>query len=214
MSSLIEFFSNLDNATEGLLEPRDTNGHYDLPGYRAYMGPRYGIPHATVPLSVFRGEGMALFALSQILQPKIVIECFTGTGYAAICLAGGWPDAEVFTVDDYREGGAPDRGWEVATVLRERMELPNLTMVRGLTGDLAKLVREAADLYLSDGPYEQAPPLSDRVVHIRHDDKMGQVDGRRFIIPGGSHMSVTCPSIEMRDWLMAEVGRIIPTEAA
>ena len=214
MSSLLEFFSKLDKATEGLLEPRDMEGHRDLAGYRPYMGPRYGLPGATVPLSVFRGEGIALFALSQILQPKIVIECFTGTGYAAICLAGGWPDAEVFTVDDYREGGAPEKGWAVASALRERMELPNLTMVRGVTEDLTKLIRDRADLYLSDGPYEQAPPLWDRVVHIRHDDKMGQVDGRRFTIPGGSHMSITCPSAEMRDWLMAEIGRIIPTEAA
>ena len=71
-----------------------------------------------------------------------------------------------------------------------------------------------ADLYLSDGPYSGAPWLDAAATVIRHDNLDGQVPERVFKVLGGSHMSVMCPTVERRDALATEVGRLFPVQIA
>lgn len=212
---LDEFMRELDLAVGDFFEPRDVNGHKDLPGYDPRMGPRYGIPGHDVPLSVFRGEGMALFLVARAIKPEVIMECYTGTGYAACCLAAGWwPEAQVISTDNYTEGGLGEAGWARAQGLRDKLGLDNLALHYGTIESLRQ-ANLLADLYFSDGPYDDgASLLAEGAIRIRHDDGVGQVDGRRFVVPGGSNLSVTCPTIEMRDWLMAEIGKTIPVNAA
>lgn len=214
MNDLHLFMHKLDKAAKMLLDPHDVEGHKDLPDYDPSMGPRYSVRDHDFPLSVFRGEGIALFLIARALQPKIIAECYTGTGYAACCLAAGAPDAEVWTVDTYTEGGMGEAGLKNVNVLQDRLELANLHCLHGTVEQLRQSMGAPANLYLSDGPYEGAPPLADDAVHIRHDDTFGQADGRRFVIQGGSHMSVSCPTVEMRDWLMHEVAPYMRVQAA
>lgn len=77
----------MDEAIHGLLDPHHGYGHPDLAGYLPWMGARYSRIGADLPLSVFRGEGMVLFALARLLQPQVIAECYTGTGYAALAEA-------------------------------------------------------------------------------------------------------------------------------
>lgn len=214
MNGLYLFLRKLDEAAEVLLDPHDADGHKDLPDYDPSMGPRYSVKGYDFPLSVFRGEGMALFLVARALRPEVIAECYTGTGYAACSLAAGAPDAEVWTVDTYTEGGMGEAGIRNALVLRDMLGLDNLHCLHGTIEQLRQEMKAPANLYLSDGPYEGAPPLADGVVHVRHDDTSGQVDGRRFVIQGGSHMSVTCPTVEMRDWLMNEMDAYVRVQAA
>lgn len=214
MDDLHLFMRKLDEAAEALLDPHDAEGHKDLPDYHSSMGPRYSVKGHDFPLSVFRGEGMVLFLIARALQPKVIAECYTGTGYAACCLAAGAPDAEVWTVDAYTEGGMGEAGVQNVHVIRDMLGLTNLHCLHGTVEQLRQEMNVPADFYFSDGPYEGAPPLADGVVHVRHDDASGQVDGRRFVIQGGSHMSVTCPTVEMRDWLMNEMDTYVRVQAA
>jgi hypothetical protein len=211
---LSQFMARLDAVAETFLDPHDANGHPDLPDYDDLMGPRYAVKGYQFPLSVFRGEGIALFLIARALQPKVIVECYTGTGYAACCLAAGAPDADVYTTDIYTEGGLGEHGVENAVALRDALGLGNLSCLHGTVETLRDQMLAPANLYFSDGPYEGAPPLADGVVHIRHDDTSGQVDGRRFVIQGGSHLSVTCPTVEMRDWLMGRIGPFVKVLAA
>lgn len=209
-----QFFARLDRVATQYLEPHDAQGHPDLPGYHPSMGPRYSVKGFAFPLSVFRGEGIALFLIAQALHPTVVAECYTGTGYAACCLAAGAPDAQVYTVDNYTEGSLGEAGVRNSETLRNSLGLTNLRCLHGTVDDLRQDLSASVNLYLSDGPYGDSPELAEDVVHIRHDDTHGQVDGRRFVIQGGSHMSVTCPTIEMREWLMQALSPHITVKAA
>ena len=203
----------MDEAIHGLLDPHHGYGHPDLAGYLPWMGARYSRIGADLPLSVFRGEGMVLFALARILQPQVIAECYTGTGYAACWLALGAPEATVLTVDNYVEGGAGGEGLSYAVTLRDRLYLTNCSMVYGTVSDLTAALEtknQSVDLYVSDGPHGDAPPLSERAIVIRHDDTNGQAEDRRFKIPGGSHLSVMCPTTDDRDALMAEMAKLFP----
>jgi len=208
-NDLSQFMARLDAVAEAFLVPCHANGHPDLPNYDPWMGPRYAVKGHEFPLSVFRGEGMALFLIARALQPRVIAECYTGTGYAACCLAAGAPDAETYTVDVYSEGGLGGRGIENATAMQQALGLSNLYCLVGTVETLRGRLPAPVNLYLSDGPYEGSPSLADDAVHIRHDDTHGRVEGRAFLIEGGSHMNVTCPTVEMRDWLMDEVGPLI-----
>jgi len=210
-NDLSQFMARLDAVAEAFLDPHDANGHKDLPDYDPWMGPRYAVKGYQFPLSIFRGEGIALFLIARTLRPNVIVECYTGTGYAACCLAAGAPDANVYTVDIYSEGGLGEQGVKNATAMRDALRLNNLSCLHGTVETLRGQMSAPANLYLSDGPYEGAPPLADGVVHIRHDDANGQVDGRRFVVLGGSHMSVTCPTPDMRDWLMKEISPFVST---
>lgn len=210
---LRNFFQRLDLATGELLEERDCYGHTDLPGYLPWMGSRYGFRGRDVPLSIFRGEGMVLFLLARLLRPAVIAECYTGTGYSAACLAAGAPDARVLSVDNYTEGGVGDDGFLITQTLRDRLGLTNLELVNGSTGDLNERMNGmAADLYLSDGPYSGSPRLEPHVTVARHDDVVGQVDRRRFVVVGGSHLSIMSQTVEERDKLAAEMSKMVPVQ--
>ena len=208
-NELSQFMARLDAVAEALLVPYHANGHPDLPNYDPRMGPRYAVKGHEFPLSVFRGEGMALFLIARALQPMVIAECYTGTGYAACCIAAGAPDAETYTVDNYSEGGLGGRGIENVKAMQQALGLSNLHCLIGVVENLRCILPVPVNLYLSDGPYEGSPSLADDAVHIRHDDTNGRVEGRAFLIEGGSHMNVTCPTAEMRDWLMGEIGPFI-----
>jgi hypothetical protein len=212
-NDLSQFMERLDAAAETFLEPHDANGHKDLPDYDPRMGPRYSVKGYQFPLSVFRGEGIALFLIARALRPQVIAECYTGTGYAACCLAAGAPDAEVYTVDVYSEGGLSEQGVKNATAMRDALRLNNLSCLHGTVETVRQAMKSPANLYLSDGPYEGAPLLADDAVHIRHDDTQGRVDGRAILIEGGSHMNVTCPTVEMREWLIGELRPFVKVRA-
>ena len=208
---LRQFFQRLDQAAAELLDERDRYGHVDLSGYLPWMGPRYGFRGRDVPLSIFRGEGIALFLLARTLKPAVIAECYTGTGYAAACLAAGAPTARVLSVDNYSEGGVGDEGFRVAQAIRDRLDLTHLDLIRGSTGELnARLNGRSVDVYLSDGPYGGAPNLDVNVTVIRHDAPDGQVPERSFTVIGGSNLSVMCATVERRDALAAEMGGVCP----
>jgi len=210
---LSQFMIRLDEVAGTFLDPHHANGHPDLPEYDPAMGPRYSVKGYQFPLSVFRGEGIALFLIAQALQPKVIAECYTGTGYAACCLAAGAPDADVYTVDNYSEGGLGEVGLKNAVALRDALNLGNLSCLHGTVETLREKLLAPVNLYLSDGPYEGAPPLAEDAVHVRHDDTNGRVEGRAFLIEGGSHMNVTCSTVEMRDWLMGQISPFVKVRA-
>lgn len=210
---LSQFMVRLDAVAETLLDPHHANGHPDLPEYDPRMGPRYSVKGYQFPLSVFRGEGIALYLIARALRPQVIAECYTGTGYAACCLAAGAPDADTYTVDIYSEGGLGEYGLKNAIAMRNALNLGNLYCLHGTVETLRNQMRASANLYLSDGPYEGAPLLADEVVHIRHDDTQGRVEGRAILIEGGSHLNVTCPTVERRDWLIGELRPFVKVRA-
>lgn len=204
--TLREFLGAIDLAVMGLLEPRDAAGHPDLPGYRPYMGPRYGFPGLARPLSVFRGEGVALFALAQAVRPKVVAETFTGTAYSSCWLAAGAPEAAVWTVDNWSEGTAGDGGYLAAAELRKRLFLRNLRIVRGTNEDLRRAMGEGieADLVFLDGLGGDPPQRKDAPV-ATHDCP---VDGAGPLIRilGGSHLHVRIPGLDTAARLATAIG--------
>jgi len=207
----------MDKIMDALLfERKDEYGHPDLPGYLPWMGPRYSFSGQSGPLSVFRGEGMALFLLARLIQPAVVIECFTGTGYAAAWLAAGWPDASVFSVDNYSENLAGEEGFRRAGRLQSRLDLENLRLLHGSGRTMQEaLGGRLADFCFSDGPYDAMSfdgLLAPGAVVVRHDDRSGQTKERSFMLLGGSHLSVMCETVEQRDVLMRAIGQAFPVE--
>lgn len=214
LEDLCGFLSRFDQKREGLLAPHHEYGHRDLPMYLPWMGPRYGFVGHDFPLSVFRGEGMALFLLMRTIQPKIIAECFTGTGCSGAFLAAGAPQAKVVTVDDYSEGGLGPKGFSHAVELRDRLALINLELYQGppeYLGDVSQGL--SVDVYFSDGPYAESPAaLSEDAIIIRQDDMSGQDIKRSFSFIGGSHLSVMCQTAEERDVLMGAMSKAFPVE--
>ncbi len=207
-----EFFERIDCCAAEWFDARDANGHPDLPDYLPHMGPRYSLKGYERPISVFRGEGRVLYLIARTVQPERVAECYTGTGYAAACLAAGWPDALVYSVADYSEGNVGDRGHHMAQALRDRLDLKNLILLRGSLPALGAVMGWQADLVFLDGPYGETPPAKETVTVIRHDDENASVPGRRFLVKGGSHFWVTCPTVEARDVLASVVAELMPVE--
>ena len=112
--TLEAFSQRLHRAIEGLLVVNDV-GLHTVEEYDANaMWPRYSFPEHNIPLSIFRGEGEALFLVVRAMRPKLVAEFFTGTGYSAPWMAAAWPQAEVWSVDNYSEGDAGDRDGDEA----------------------------------------------------------------------------------------------------
>lgn len=215
--ALREFSERMDRASEDFVK-RDQYGHSDLPGYFPWMGPRYSRLPDKGPLSVFRGEGMALFLLARLFKPETILDCFTGTGYAAACLAAGWPEAFVYSIDDYSEGGGGEEAHVAACRLAKILGLENLVLFYADGGDpvlRTAMTGRQATLFLSDGPYDKMAVgelVAQDAVVIRHDDRSGQVSARSLMLLGGSHISVMLPTIEARDTLAAVLGRVFPAE--
>ena len=212
---LCRFLDRFDQKRTGLLEEHDRYGHVDLPLYTPWMGPRYHPTGHDFPLSVFRGEGMALFLLMRILQPKVIVECFTGTGVSGIFLAAGAPQARVLSIDNYTEGSRKKEGLAAAMELRDQMGLNNLELYEGAPEDLSQILQDLSpvDVYFSDGPYIGVPVLlSEDAVVIRQDDMNGQIASRSFSILGGSHLSVMCSTSSERVTLMSMMAKVFPVE--
>ena len=81
----------------------------------------------------------------------------------------------------------------------------------GSIGDLnERMIGDGVDLYLSDGPYGQSPRLKAHATVVRHDTDDGQIPSRTFKVIGGSRMSVMCSTVEQRDRLAVDIGRVMP----
>lgn len=205
METLTEFFLRMDAAASEILIPHDAGGHKDLPEYLSHMGPRYKIPADDWLLSVFRGEGQALFLIARTLRPLLIVDAYTGTGYAAACLAAGAPDAGVISAD--RE----ERYVYFARGLAGRLALANLTILHGGPGDILRAAggREP-ELVLRD-PYHGDPvggtPLT---VEITHDRRLPLLKGCSFHVRGGSHMIVSCSQPKTYALLRDTVGAFMP----
>jgi predicted O-methyltransferase YrrM len=157
---------------------------------------------------------MALFLLAHILQPAVIGECFTGTGYSSMFLAAGCPEAKVLSVDNYSEGSLTGKdAYSEVLRLQASVHLPNMELLYGSTGELnTELQKQPIDLYFSDGPYGNAPRLAPDCVIVRQDDTSGQVPGRTFRILGGSHLSVMSPDEETSEALKREMSKVFPVE--
>jgi hypothetical protein len=211
--ALSTFAKRMDTIIDGSsnFQKADSWGHPDLPRYLPWMGSRYGFMGCDIPLSVFRGEGVALFLLARLTQPVLIAECFTGTGYAAAWLAAGCPQAVVYTIDDYREGELREEGFSKARQLFCELGLSNIVSLYGVVDELqSSLAGRKIDLLLVDGPYGETPSLSEGAIVVRHDDMNGQDIKRSFSLLGGSNMSVMCSTVEERETLMAVMSTVFP----
>lgn len=191
VKGLADFMERVERAVEGVLVAREEQER-ELPGRQPWMGPRYVVPGFGSPISIFKAEGVALYALARELQPEVIVEMFSGTGYSALWLAGGAPKATVFSVDNYSEGGTKDAGWAAVRDLSERMGLPNLVYLRGEASELGPaLDGNLADLLFCDGPADIRYSRLGAVV-VRHDNP--PFEGRAgFRLLGSSHFTVHCP---------------------
>jgi len=190
VKDLVAFMERVDRAVEGILVAREEHPR-ELPGRQPWMGPRYVVPGFGSPISIFKAEGVALYALARELRPEVIVEMYTGTGYSALWLAGGAPGAEVYSIDDYSEGGTKDAGWAAVLSLSERMGLSNLHYWRGEASELSgELDGRLAALLFCDGPADVRYARPEAVV-VRHDNP--PFEGRNgFRLLGSSHFTVHC----------------------
>jgi hypothetical protein len=192
VKDLAAFMERVDRAVEGILVAREEHPR-ELPGRQPWMGPRYVVPGFGSPISIFKAEGVALYALARELRPEVIVEMYTGTGYSALWLAGGAPEAEVYSIDDYSEGGTKDAGWAAVLSLSERMGLSNLHYWRGEASELSgELDGRLADLLFCDGPADVRYARPEALV-VRHDNPPFP-DRTGFRVLGSSHFSVHCHS--------------------
>jgi hypothetical protein len=191
VKDLLAFMERVDRAVEGILVAREEHPR-ELPGRQPWMGPRYVVPGFGSPISIFKAEGVALYALARELRPEVIVEMYSGTGYSALWLAGGAPEAAVYSIDDYSEGGTKDAGWAAVLSLSERMELSNLHYWRGEASELGPALEgDLADLLFCDGPADIRYAKPHAVV-VRHDNP--PFEGRKgFRLLGSSHFTVHCP---------------------
>ena len=194
MKDLAAFMERVDLAVEGILVAREEHPR-ELPGRQPWMGPRYVVPGFGSPISIFKAEGVALYALARELQPQVIVELYTGTGYSALWLAGGAPEADVYSIDNYSEGGTKDAGWAAVLDLSERMGLLNLHYIRGEASELERdLDGRRADLMFCDGPADPRYARPEALV-VRHDNPPFP-DRTGFRLLGSSHFTVHCPLVD------------------
>lgn len=165
-----------------------------------YMGDRYHLPGASEPLSVFEGEGAALYLLAAYLRPQVIAEFYTGTGYSACCLAAGAPAAQVFTIDNYLEGEVGDRGLMAARVLQVSLGLTNLHLMRGDRDVLMQYLDAhslGVGLVFLDGPGKATIdiPVAPGCVTVTHDDPLSQGPARVQLLHG-SHWTAFFRAVE------------------
>jgi len=167
-------------------------------------------------LSVFMGEGLALYVAARVLRPACVADCFTGTGFAAACLALGAPDAQVFTVDTYSEGGAGDAGEAIVRAWTTNLGLSNLYVLRGSVPEMnAAICGRKVDLAAFDPEGNHDLPWAEGAVVANHDNR--NIVGERpfsFMVRGGSWLTFSFQDAGKRDLVRAEVERLVgPTDA-
>jgi len=194
VKDLAAFMERVDLAVEGILVAREEHPR-ELPGRQPWIGPRYVVPGFGSPISIFKAEGVALYALARELQPQVIVELYTGTGYSALWLAGGAPEADVYSIDNYSEGGTKDAGWAAVLDLSERMGLLNLHYIRGEASELERdLDGRRADLMFCDGPADPRYARPEALV-VRHDNPPFP-DRTGFRLLGSSHFTVHCPLVD------------------
>ena len=201
---LPEFLTRFDQYAFRYLDARDAHGCPDLPDYERCMGPRFTVRGYGIPISVFRGEGVILWALAhRVLRTEVIVETFTGTGVAACFLAAARPDIPVYTVDHYGEGNLGDAGWDNMQSLRRDLGLSNLIALRGSWDDLTVALRsQAVGLYFCDGVHQPILPARCTVIHDET-----SMPPRGFRVPGSSLMVVTA----IDDATLAEAEVVVDT---
>ena len=135
----MEFSSEIDEAVEGILEPRGKKNHYAVKGF-------------DLPLSITKIEGQILFSVVRMFAPRKILEFGTGTGYSTAWLFGGFPRAEIITVDDYSEGGMGERGFLAAKELIRRMGGNRVEIVYDNWGNMEQKCKALSpDFIFADG---------------------------------------------------------------
>lgn len=193
-----DFFSKLAAFIADRMDVRDQLD--GLPDYRAIMGHRYALRGRTEPLSIFQGEGLALYLFVKAFQPRVVLDLFTGTGFAAAHMAAGHQFTKVYSVDNYSEGGVGDAGWDAACELIQTCDLRNAKLIRGTHPDLMRALDADGvtlgdiDLLFLDGGGKDVSRVFDHpgTVVITHDEPtwLGTSD---FRLMGGSHLTFHVP---------------------
>jgi predicted O-methyltransferase YrrM len=193
-----DFFARLEAFVTARMDVRDQLE--DLPDYKAIMGHRHVLRGRTLPVSIFQGEGLALYLFVQAFRPRVILDMFTGTGMAAAYLGAGHQFARVYSVDDYSEGVAGDAGWDGACGLIQACDLRNVKLIRGSHLDLARVLdadgvtRGDVDLLFLDGAGKDVSEAFDHpgAVRVTHDEPtwLGPND---FRLMGGSHLTFSVP---------------------
>lgn len=165
-------------------------------GYKPTMGHRYAFHGRTLPLSIFQGEGLALYAFVNAFEPRVVLDFFTGTGFAAAHLGAGCSRTRVYSLDNYSEGDAGDVGFQAAQAMIQACELENVKLIRGSHPELMHILDADGvslndiDVVFLDGPGKDISKVfvHREMVVITHDEQthLGPCD---FRVMGGSHLT-------------------------
>lgn len=193
---LDQFLARFDDYAAQHLMRWHEHGHPDLPGYNPAMGPRYSVTPYEIPLSIFRGEGVILWALVRTFGGRVV-ETFTGTGVAA-CFLGAASRQGAYSVDDYREGGMGDVGWAHAQQIKQALAPNHLYVHRGSID--AVDTSTPISVLFSDGAHPAPFPARITVLHDEAD-----APGDSFMVPGTSLMCVQAHDMMDRAQAMASV---------
>lgn len=109
-------------------------------------------------------QGRVLSMLSQLLQPKNILEIGTYTGYSALCLAEGLrPDGKLLTIDVNEELEMRVRGYFAASVFAAQIDYQ--------IGDAAQLIPSldlSFDLIFIDADKQQYPLYYEQALEKLH----------------------------------------------
>lgn len=179
-----------------------------------WMRPRYQAPGNDVTISVFRGEGQALFLLARWLRPALIVEKYTGTGYSSACLAAGSPFSEVLSVDNYGEGGAGDAGWRTALAVRDHMRLENLRLIRGTDSDLQDALNGRYPGLVFLDPYlAECSFVQEWCVVARHDGPVHPfLPAPHIRLPRSSYFTVSCGNARRLRSTFDRLADVLPVE--
>lgn len=195
-----DFFTRLNAFVAAHMDEHDQLE--DLKDYKAIMGHRYAHRGRTMPLSVFQGEALALYLFVQTFKPRVILDMFTGTGFAAAHLAAGNQFAKVYSVDNYFEGNAGEEGWRSACEMIHACNLRNVKLIRGSHLELVMVLGtdgikpSDVDLIVLDGAGKSVSQAFDHpgAVLVTHDEEteLGTTD---FRLMGGSHLTFSVPPV-------------------
>jgi len=115
--NLIEADDLIFRSLQELLYLKTEEGHYAIHGFE-------------LPLSVTRLEGRVLFCLARCFNPTRILEVGTGTGYSTCWMALACPDSDIWTIDDFSEGGTGDKGEKACHNLWARAGIKNVSILR------------------------------------------------------------------------------------
>jgi len=196
VKTMNDFFTRLHTFINARMEIHDQLD--ELKEYKKIMGHRYVFRGRTLPMSIFAGEGLALYLFVKMFEPRLILDLFTGTGFSAAHLAAGCPSAWIYSADNYSEGDVGDSGWQESNDLINACQLTNVKLIRGSHMELMAALdadghmRDELDMLFLDGPGKNISRVfqDENMVVVTHDDQalLGPND---FRLMGGSHLTFT-----------------------